>query len=82
MRSQYRRLGNTLGGKRRCKEAVPSYYPDRLKRMLRLAMEYDIVHDGDRILELGTGWLHWEAIKLRLLVKIEALLFKAAGILH
>jgi SAM-dependent methyltransferase len=75
MRAQYRRLGNTLGGKRRCKEVMPSYYPDRLKRMLRLIRQYDIVRDGDRVLELGTGWLHWEAITLRLFVKINAVLF-------
>ena len=75
MRAQYRRLGNTVGGKRRCKEVMPSYYPDRLKRMLRLNRQYNIVHDGDRVLELGTGWLHWEAITLRLFVKIKAVLF-------
>jgi SAM-dependent methyltransferase len=54
---------------------MPSYYADRLKRMLRLARQYDIVRDGDRILELGTGWLHWEAITLRLFFEINAVLF-------
>jgi SAM-dependent methyltransferase len=74
-RGQYRRLGNSLGGKRRRTEAMPGYYPDRLKRMLRLQRQHNIVRDGDRILELGTGWLHWEAITLRLFVDIEAVLF-------
>ena len=34
-----------------------------------------MVRDGDRVLELGTGWLHWEAITLRLFFDIEAVLF-------
>jgi Methyltransferase domain len=75
MRRQYRRLGNTFGGRRRCIGKMPSYYPDRLKHMLRLAKRYDLVRDGDRIFELGTGWLHWEAITLRLFFEIEAVLF-------
>jgi ubiquinone/menaquinone biosynthesis C-methylase UbiE len=75
MRNQYRRLGNSFGGKRRRTESMPAYYPERLKRMLRLARQYDIVRDGDRILELGTGWLHWEAITLRLFFEISAVLF-------
>ena len=49
--------------------------PDRVKRMLRLQKNYNIVHHGDRILELGTGWLHWEALTLRLFYDIEAVLF-------
>ena len=43
--------------------------------MLRLQKNYNIVHHGDRILELGTGWLHWEALTLRLFYDIEAVLF-------
>lgn len=75
MRRQYRRLGNTRGGKRRRSESMPGYYPDRLRRMLRLQRQYNLVRDGDRILELGTGWLHWEAVTLRLFFDIEAVLF-------
>ena len=75
MRSLYRRLGNTVGNKRRSSEAMPGYYPDRVKRMLRLQKEHNIVSNGDRIIELGTGWLHWEALTLRLFYDIEAVLF-------
>jgi SAM-dependent methyltransferase len=42
--------------------------------MLRLQKQYHIVRDGDRILELGTGWLHWEALTLRLFYNVEAVL--------
>ncbi len=75
MRSLYRRLGNTVGNKRRSSEAMPGYYPDRVKRILRLQKQHNMVRNGDRILELGTGWLHWEALTLRLFYDIEAVLF-------
>jgi len=54
---------------------MPAYYPDRVKRILRLNRQHGIVRDGDRILELGTGWLHWEALTLRLFFEIKAVLF-------
>jgi len=75
MRNLYRRLGNTVGNKRRSSEAMPSYYAERLKRMLRLQKQHNIVSNGDCILELGTGWLHWEALTLRLFYDIKAGLF-------
>src|SRR6266480_5853624 len=75
MRSVYRSLGNQVGNKRRSSEAMPGYYAERVKRMLRLQRQHNIVRGGDRILELGTGWLHWEALTLRLFYDIEAVLF-------
>src|SRR6267378_5410364 len=71
----YRQLGNRVGNKRRGVGPIPGYYLERVKRMLRLQREHGIVRDGDRILELGTGWLHWEALTLRLFYDIEAVLF-------
>ena len=75
MRSLYRSLGNRAGNKRRSSGRIPGYYPERVKRMLRLERKHNLVRDGDRILELGTGWLHWEALTLRLFYDIEAVLF-------
>jgi SAM-dependent methyltransferase len=74
-RRLYRRLGNSVGGNRRATEAMPAYYPERIRRMLRLVKQHKIVRDRDRILELGTGWLHWEALTLRLFFDIESVLF-------
>ena len=54
---------------------MPGYYPERVKRILQLQRRYEIIKDGDRILELGTGWLHWEAMTLRLFYDIKAVLF-------
>jgi SAM-dependent methyltransferase len=74
-RSLYRRLGNRVGDKRRSAGPMPRYYIERLKRMLRLQRQQGMVRDGDRIMELGTGWLHWEALTLRLFYNIQAVLF-------
>jgi SAM-dependent methyltransferase len=74
-RSLYRRLGNQVGNGRRSSGKMPGYYVERVKRILRLQKQYKIVRDGDRIIELGTGWLHWEALTLRLFYDIEAVLF-------
>jgi SAM-dependent methyltransferase len=43
--------------------------------MLQLSRTYGAPKDGDRLLELGTGWLHWEAITARLFFDIEGVLF-------
>ena len=74
-RNLYRRLGNSVGNKRRGSGTMPDYYPERVKRTLRLQKQHGIVNNGDRILELGTGWLHWEALTLRLFYDIKAVLF-------
>ena len=74
-RAFYRSLGNRVGNKRRSTGVMPGYYADRVKRMLRLQRQHGIVKDGDRIMELGTGWLHWEALTLRLFYDVEAVLF-------
>ena len=74
-RKIYRRLGNRVGDNRRSSEQMPGYYADRVRRIIRLAHQHKIVADGDRVLELGTGWLHWEALTLRLFFEIKAVLF-------
>jgi predicted SAM-dependent methyltransferase len=75
MRRLYRRLGNRMGNSRRMSGPMPSYYVDRVQRILRILTQHPFVRDGDRIIELGTGWLHWEALTLRLLFDIESVLF-------
>jgi SAM-dependent methyltransferase len=75
MRALYRRIGNQVGNRRRSAGAMPAYYPERMKRMLRLQKQYNMINDGDHILELGTGWVHWEALTLRLFYEIKATLF-------
>jgi cyclopropane fatty-acyl-phospholipid synthase-like methyltransferase len=43
--------------------------------MCKLSKQYGIVKDKDTILEIGSGWCHWEAITLRLFFDIKAVLF-------
>ena len=71
----YRVIGNTFGTRKRIKGKMPHYYIDRMNYILRLSNEYDAVKDGDRIIELGTGWLHWEAIASRLFFDVQTVLF-------
>jgi hypothetical protein len=74
-RRLYRALGNRAGNRRRSSGTIPGYYPERVKRILRLQRRYELVREGDHILELGTGWLHWEALTLRLFCNVKATLF-------
>lgn len=71
----YRALGNNLGGKKRSVGQIPIYYLNRINCMLRLAKSFDVPKDGDRLLELGTGWLHWEAITAKLFFDVHGILF-------
>ena len=71
----YRELGNKFGSRKRANGTMPGYYLERVARMLRLNKRYGMIKNGDRLLELGTGWLHWEALTCRLFFDIEAVLF-------
>lgn len=54
---------------------MPSYYLERINRMLRIAKSYGVPKDGDRLIELGTGWLHWEAITIKLFFDVHGILY-------
>lgn len=71
----YRFLGNTLGTKRRVREGLPPGHPGRAKRFLAQCEKHQAVRDGDKVLEIGTGWVHWESIIIRLFYDVEATLF-------
>jgi predicted SAM-dependent methyltransferase len=71
----YRQLGNTLGSKKRVAGQMPRFYLDRVNRMLRIAKTYGVPKNGDKLIELGTGWLHWEAITTRLFFDVTGTLF-------
>ena len=74
-RRMYRQLGNTWGARKRSAGRMPAYYPARISRMLRIARTYGFPKDGDKLIELGTGWLHWEAITTRLFFDVRCTLF-------
>jgi len=71
----YRSLGNTLGAKKRSSGPMPQSYLRRVNRMLRLNRRYSILRGGERLLEIGTGWLHWEALTCRLFFDVQGVLY-------
>ena len=71
----YRFLGNQFGAKRRVLHGIPSDYGKRAKKFLSWYEKYQIIKNGDAVLEIGTGWVHFESIVIRLFYDVEATLF-------
>jgi hypothetical protein len=74
-RSLYRGLGNWHGARKRASGKVPSYYFERVKRNVAMCLKYVPLRADDLVLELGTGWVHWEALTLRLFFDFQAVLY-------
>ncbi len=74
-RRAYRKLGNTLGQKMRVQNGLNPMYLERARKILELCEKYHIIQPGDRLLEIGTGWLHRESTVLRLFYDVEITLF-------
>ena len=74
----YRQLGNVIDQRRRIHEGLVNTagdYIGRVRRMLAWCERYHAVHKDDRLLEIGTGWLHWESMILRLFYDVEITMF-------
>jgi SAM-dependent methyltransferase len=71
----YRFLGNKFGQQRRLQCGIPNSYGKRAKRFLEWYKNYQMVQEGDEVLEIGTGWVHFESIVIRLFYDIRATLF-------
>jgi hypothetical protein len=74
-RKLYRTLGNTYGAKKRVQHGMSDIYLHRAKDIIAKCRQFNVLKPGDKILELGTGWVHWESIVLRLFFDIEPYLF-------
>jgi hypothetical protein len=74
-RKVYRALGNSFGGGGRTVSQMPFYYYERVERNLRLCELHSKLAADDVVLELGTGWVHWEAVTLRLFFDFKAVLY-------
>src|ERR1700694_855372 len=70
-RQGYRLLGNTLGQRRRIRAGLDRKYVERVKRLLQWCEQYKAINEGDQMLEIGTGWLHWESTIIRLFYDVE-----------
>lgn len=73
-RRLYRSLANKVGGKSRGAAMRPGYIM-RAERNLRFIEECGAIQDGMHVLELGTGWVHWEAFYTRLFYDVQCTLF-------
>ncbi len=73
-KAAYRQIGNIIGGKRRAR-APQSHYLSRADRNLAFIEQHGGIRDGMKVLELGTGWVHWEALFLRSFYEVEARVF-------
>lgn len=73
-RYAYRKLGNVVGGRQRA-QGIPAHYIDRANGNLAFIEAHGAIRPGMRVLELGTGWVHWEALFTRLFYDVEIVLF-------
>jgi len=86
-RKAYRSIGNVLGARRRGNAINPSYL-QRAHENLRFIEAHGGIADGMKLVELGTGWVHWESLFTRLFYDVEVILFDVwdnrqfAGFIH
>jgi predicted SAM-dependent methyltransferase len=71
----YRKLGNVMGQKKRIQTGLNQKYLGRARKFLELIEKHHAVQPGDQLLEVGTGWLHWESTLLRLFYDVKITLF-------
>jgi len=67
----YRALGNLLGERKRKGGTHVDAYIERGNLFRELSAKHDITKDGDNMLEIGTGWLHWHSIYHRLFYNVN-----------
>jgi SAM-dependent methyltransferase len=70
----YRFLGNTVGARQRVNRGVNQFYFSRARNIYELCKRHN-VKDGDRLIELGTGWVHWESLIIRLFWDVKIVLY-------
>ena len=70
-RKLYRSWGNVVGARIRLEQGLPDVYVGRARNLISQIRKHDAVKPGDHLLEIGTGWLHWEATVLRLLYDVR-----------
>jgi hypothetical protein len=62
----YRRIGNTFGQRSRLAVSDLDIRVERGNQLVELSRKHGALRNGDRILEIGTGWMHWYSLYLRL----------------
>ncbi len=75
MRRLYRKIGNTFGQRGRLAVSDIDIRIERGNLLVDLCRTHGAVKAGDRILEIGTGWMHFYSLYLRLFhdIRVTAL---------
>ena len=71
----YRLLGNILLERQRIQSGLPERYVERARLLFEICERHQAIRDGGNVLEIGTGWVHWEGMIIRLLYDVELTLF-------
>jgi hypothetical protein len=71
----YRQLGNTVGQRIRIRRGLNAQRLERARKILEFCQRHQAVKSGDRLIEIGTGWIHWESTIIRLFYDVEITLF-------
>ena len=71
----YRFLGNKIGDKLKRKRGLKQNYVKQGRKIVYLLKQYCNIKKGDNLLELGTGWMHWYSIFVRIFHNVEITLF-------
>lgn len=71
----YRKIGNKVGQQKRTQAGLNEKYLGRARKFLELCEKHSAVQPGDHLLEIGTGWLHWESTLFRLFYDVKITLF-------
>lgn len=74
-KSAYRKIGNVVGERRRIEKLNLPIIVERGDLLVALVRKYEAITDGSRILEIGTGWMHWYSVYLRMFYEIQAVAF-------
>jgi SAM-dependent methyltransferase len=71
----YRFLGNILLERQRIQSGLPDRYIERAKLLFEVCQRYPVAHADAKVLEVGTGWVHWEGMIIRLFCDVKLTLF-------
>ena len=67
----YRKIGNAFGAGRKLNEPYLRASAERGELLVELTQKYGMLTEGSRVLEIGTGWMHWFSVYLRLFREAE-----------
>ncbi len=67
-------VGNRLGARQRLQRGLGDHHIRRAQELVELSRRHGMLRDGLRMLELGSGWMHFYAIVMRMWVDVRVTL--------